>query len=144
MALTFLAVFASRWPGPSACGQAMFTSVWASSSHRSQNSAVDRDRAGNDSQTVNINHTLMNVLKSSGHGRCSSTLLVYFSSALLIIFSGLSLQTDAERMCKICVDACHALIPGIQLLCVFVKQWKGWDRERKERDRRKDNVLFEC
>lgn len=125
MALTFLAVFASRWPGASACGQAMFTSVWASSSHRSQNSAVDRDRAGNDSQTVNINHTLMNVLKSSGHGRCSSTLLVYFSSGLLIIFSGLSLKTDAERMCKICVDACHALIPGIQFSVCPLNNGRG-------------------
>lgn len=125
MALTFQAVFASCWPGASACGQAMFTSVWASSSHRSQNSTVDSDRAEDDTQTVNINHTLMNVLKSSGRERCPSTLLVYFSSGLLIIFSGLSSQMDAKQTFKICVDACHALIPGIQLSVCLSNNRRG-------------------
>lgn len=84
------------------CGQAVFTSVWASSSHRSQNSAVDDGRARDDTQTVNTNHTLMNMLKSSDREHCSSNPTGLFLSGLLIIFSVVRMQNE-------CVLLKHAM-----------------------------------
>lgn len=50
---------------------------------------------------------------------------------------------DAEPMCKICVDACHALIPGIQFSVCSLNNGRGGTVKKKERERLKDTLLFE-
>lgn len=45
---------------------------------------------------------------------------------------------DAERMCKICVDACHALIPGIQFSVCSLNNGRGVTGKKKERERQKE------
>lgn len=40
---------------------------------------------------------------------------------------------DAKRTVKICVDACHALIPGIQLpLCLLNNRWVETKKKKKQ------------